>query len=430
MGTLTLQADRIPPELRRLPRWLGWRSVERLGKPKPAKVPVSPATGRPARVNDPRSAGSFAAAHELYRAGRCDGVGFLLVPADGIVGIDLDGCRDPETGRLESWAEAIVTALDSYAEVSPSGTGVRVFARGRLAADGRCRQGRIELYDRGRFLTVTGHVLPGVPVTLEDRPAEVASLQQSLGPRQPAVTTAPTARITPSRPDAEVLAKARAAANGTKVGRLLDGDWSEYPSRSEADLALCSALLYWTDGNEEWADRLFRSTGLMRPKWDHRRGDTTYGQRTLRTSLAALHNADSPPGCDAHPGQSAESQDLCLLYPLLRRSPDPGENDPLPGAALQLAAYRPDWDRLLIACGGESAAVVAAVGDALGRPRGGRFYLSAVLAGRLVGAGRTWGNTLLRRLVRRGVLEVVTVGGYATGRASEYRFVWQPADGL
>jgi primase-polymerase (primpol)-like protein len=76
------------------------------------------------------------------------------------------------------------------------------------------------------------------------------------------------------------------AANGDKFRDLWEGQWEpySYESQSEADLALCRMLAYWTDGNEQQMDRLFRRSCLMRPKWDEWRGAETYGERTLRVA--------------------------------------------------------------------------------------------------------------------------------------------------
>jgi primase-polymerase (primpol)-like protein len=90
------------------------------------------------------------------------GIGFVFTPEDDLCGVDLDGCLDPETGEIEGWAQEIIEELDSYTEISPSGTGVHVLVRGTLPA-GRNRKGRFEAYDRGRYFTVTGRHLAGTP---------------------------------------------------------------------------------------------------------------------------------------------------------------------------------------------------------------------------------------------------------------------------
>jgi primase-polymerase (primpol)-like protein len=88
-----------------------------------------------------------------------DGVGFVFCSADPYVGIDLDGCRDPETSEIKAWALEIIQGLVSYAEVSPSGTGVHVIAKAKVPTN--VRSGKVEMYSSERFFTMTGQVLGG-----------------------------------------------------------------------------------------------------------------------------------------------------------------------------------------------------------------------------------------------------------------------------
>ena len=94
--------------------------------------------------------------------------------------MDLDECRDPETGVIAPWALEIIGLLESYSEVSPSQTGVHVFCLGVLPGEkgiNRVVNGhKIEIYDHDRFFTFTGDVLPGSPSTVEGRQEEVSSL--------------------------------------------------------------------------------------------------------------------------------------------------------------------------------------------------------------------------------------------------------------
>jgi putative DNA primase/helicase len=94
----------------------------------------------------------------------------------------------------------------------------------------------------------------------------------------------------PPMSDSELLTMARSAVNGDRFSKLFDiGDWHHaYPSQSEADLALCAHLNFWTGGDVEQLDRLFRQSALMRPKWDEPRGACTYGERTLARALGGL----------------------------------------------------------------------------------------------------------------------------------------------
>ena len=88
--------------------------------------------------------------------------------------------------------------------------------------------------------------------------------------------------------DDELLGKAMTAANGAKLRRLWGGVISAYSSASEADMALCSLLAWWANGDAKQIDRLFRQSGLMRPKWDenHHADGSTYGQVAIEKAIA------------------------------------------------------------------------------------------------------------------------------------------------
>ncbi len=292
--TLPLISEGIPGELKSEDQWVVWCWEKRASKW--TKVPVNAASGARASSTDSSTWSAFEEAIRYTRKNLLPGVGFVFT-GSSFAGADLDGCRDPETGRLEEWARAIVAELDSYTEASPSGTGVKVFVRGVLPA-GRKRKGRIEMYDSGRFFTVTGHSLHEAPAGVMERSGQLAALHQRVfGPApEEARAQAPPRSAEWSGSalgDEELLRRARAAANGEKFARLWAGDTGGYADgdnegRSEADLALCSLLAFWAGPDESRIDALFRQSELMRPKWDERHyGDgRTYGQGTIGHALA------------------------------------------------------------------------------------------------------------------------------------------------
>jgi putative DNA primase/helicase len=146
--------ENIPEELRMTPQWVTWRAMERDGGI--AKVPHNAVTGRRASVADRRTWCSFEEAVRAFESGNFDGVGFVFSDSDPFTGVDLDRCRDPETGELEGWARTIVDDLSGYAEISPSGTGVHVIVTGTVPNK---KIGRLEVYSRSRFFTMTGEAL-------------------------------------------------------------------------------------------------------------------------------------------------------------------------------------------------------------------------------------------------------------------------------
>jgi primase-polymerase (primpol)-like protein len=134
-----------------------WRFEERDGKP--TKVPYDPKDGKRASSTDLMTWGTFFEALEALETGRFSGIGFVLCSADPYAGVDLDKCRNPETGELTPEAQSVVDAFEgAYIEVSPSGTGVHIFVRGKLPEKGK-RRGWIEAYTQDRYFTVTGRAL-------------------------------------------------------------------------------------------------------------------------------------------------------------------------------------------------------------------------------------------------------------------------------
>lgn len=291
--TLPVDPGGIPESLRALDQWTGWRLSRRNGEW--TKTPVDASTGATAKSNDPDTWTGFEATLSYMKTHRLSvnplsGVGFMFHPADGLAGVDLDDCRDPQSGAVAEWAREIVSELDSYAEVSPSATGIKVFLRGELPS-GRKRRGSIEMYDRGRFFTVTGHRAVESPAEVRDAQEALTALHlRFLGERNPgnagASSSGPAEAPAAEIADAELLEMARHAANGAKFSRLyFDGNTAGHATpdndgRSEADLALASLLAFWCGPDEERIDRLFRGSALYRRKWDevHYADGRTYGQ--------------------------------------------------------------------------------------------------------------------------------------------------------
>lgn len=271
-------AEAVPDELRSATIWVCWRWVrdEKRGWTKP---PLHARTLRKCDVTDPANLSTFDEALARATAGEADGIGFSLTAA-GLLGIDLDDCRDPQTGVLDDWAADRVKTFDTYTEVSPSGTGVKLLV-GASKPGTRCRAGDVEMYDSNRYFTVTGSVLPDCPATPQPRQDAVNHFYGELFPAT-RKTASPVLRVPPQieATDAELLQVAFRAKNAAKLQRVWDGDTSAYRSGSEADLALCAMLgFYFPDPDR--LDTVFRQSALYRAKWD--RDD--YRARTLAKAL-------------------------------------------------------------------------------------------------------------------------------------------------
>jgi primase-polymerase (primpol)-like protein len=329
-------ADSLPDSILRYDQWVCWTEKERDGKR--TKVPVDPHTGRYASATDPETWISFETARERALADDLRGLGFVFTASDPIVGVDLDDCRVPESGTLLDWAEDIVATLDSFTEVSPSGTGVHVLVEGSLPGD-RSRKGDVEMYETARFFTVTGDRVDGCPAEIHERRDQLATVyDQYVAPETDSTESGSTATesdtsVTGGTGDAPstvdfsdeaLLSKARNAKNGQKFDRLWRGNTTGYDSQSEADMALCALLAFWAGSDMQRMDHLFRDSGLMRDKWDevHFADGSTYGEKTVERAATAVtdhykpdnasrngrREAESDP--EAIPAQSADSSEI------------------------------------------------------------------------------------------------------------------------
>jgi putative DNA primase/helicase len=159
----------IPAELKARPQWVVWRYV--LRKDKWTKSPHQPRhPERGAKADVPSTWATLDEALAAYRAGDFDGIGFEFSRDDPYFGSDVDNCL--KDGQVMEWAVPIVAKLKgTYGEISPSGNGVKFIGKGKLPAEtgtnakgfGPDGTGGLELYDHGRFFTLTGNVFGGEP---------------------------------------------------------------------------------------------------------------------------------------------------------------------------------------------------------------------------------------------------------------------------
>lgn len=277
-NTLTL-----PPAMTRRDQWLCWATGRRNGKT--TKIPKNPNTGGPGRADEPQTWASYEAAKEASDQHGW-GLGFVFTDDDPLIGIDLDHMRDPETGEVDDRAEDIITELDSFTEISPSGEGFHIIARGDMPS-GRKRHDDVEMYADGRFFTVTGNKVPGTPSEAKRRDGPLRVVHERYLARDDETTETPDRTPDIDLDENELLKKAKNASNGDQFEALWNGHTRGYDSHSEADLALCSYLAFWTGGDAQQMDELFRQSGLYRDKWDqqHSSSGQTYGEMTIEQAI-------------------------------------------------------------------------------------------------------------------------------------------------
>ena len=188
VGVAEYPIQNIPPSLRAVPQWVCWRSVNRDGRP--TKEPIDPHSGRLAKTNDSSTWSDFETAWDRFESSQgLSGIGFVFTADDPFAGVDIDDCLD-ESGHY-IWGANIVSDFDTYIEVSPSGTGVKLFLQGAKPSFAKCRKdgfgplmvGKVEVYDKGRFFTVTGRRLSGSPAELQDCQGSLNELCEQLWPQ-------------------------------------------------------------------------------------------------------------------------------------------------------------------------------------------------------------------------------------------------------
>ena len=286
MARTPIAATRIPEALKAIKQWVCWRYETRDGKA--TKVPYCAANPRRrADSTDPATWADFEAALSAYATSDVDGVGFVFTEQDPIVGIDLDKCVSE--GLIEPWAQQVIQRFGSYCEFTPSGTGVHILVKGKLPV-GRRRRGQIEMYESGRYFTVTGNVIDDAHHEIAEANGTLeawhSELFADIGESKRAASHA-VGTMGFEGDDSGLIDRARRSKNGHKFALLWSGDTQQYNGdHSAADMALCSMLAFWTGGDSMRMDRLFRGSGLYRDKWGERRGTRSYGEITIERAIA------------------------------------------------------------------------------------------------------------------------------------------------
>lgn len=292
-----MTVEGIPHELKTRGLFCLWRYEERDGKK--TKVPYK-TDGRRAASNKPETFTAFDKALAVYRKGGYNGLGLGVF--NGFCAVDIDHCIDnnaPGGSALSAMAQDIIETMDSYTELSPSGTGIRILFRAegfrydksRFYVNNQARG--LEVYIEGstnKYVTVTGmHCGKWGQKPIAERGAQIAQvlekyMRREKKAKQPDASPSSTAAPVPLL-DFELLEKIRYSKHGEKFVPLWDGDTSGYKSASEADIALCNILAFWTRKDAARMDSLFRQSGLMRDKWDRPQSGSTYGALTIQRAI-------------------------------------------------------------------------------------------------------------------------------------------------
>ncbi len=256
----------IPEELKSQRQWVCWVDD---------KTPIDPLTLRGADTTEATTWGSFEQAFKaigktatyknkdgIMVRSEVLGVGFVL--ANGYAGVDLDSHNNPIPDGI---VDEFTQKLDSYTEKSRSGDGFHII--GKSSKEPKAKRKKtvpfLEMYTQGRYFIMTGDVVESKPI--RDFTEEFIGLNEKYLPK----VKKPSAKANATNitlDDAELLSRARKAKNGAIFDKLFSGDWTGYPSQSEADQAFCNMLAFWTGRDADQMERIFRQSGLYRDKCD------------------------------------------------------------------------------------------------------------------------------------------------------------------
>ena len=295
---MSVALEKIPARLRENGRFCLTKLEMKPGNIRPDKVPYR-TDGTRASPSDPNDFSDFDTVSSIYQKGGYDGIGIGVF--DDMVAIDIDHCI--KDGQLNNFAKSVIRTLQSYTEISISGTGIHIFIRApglkfdrkRYYFNNRNRG--IEIYPAGftkRFIATTGDTLHDFDI--EERTEELQELLEEVMLRPKAKREKKKSEEPPGSylSDETIMEKIFSAANGKKAEALWNGH-NDGKSASEGDLALCNILAFWCGGDAEQMDRLFRSSPRIRGKWDEVHGAETYGNMTIGKAIENCKEFYKPP---------------------------------------------------------------------------------------------------------------------------------------
>jgi putative DNA primase/helicase len=267
----TTPLETLPEALRELPRWMGTR-FDRRKDGKVDKPPYRVVSGLPvikADKTNPENWTTFEEAWSAYQRGEVDAIGFVFGKDDSFFAVDCDYVIDPDTGEIDPAAADLIHTMNTYTEVSCSGTGVHIVGVGTKPEFAGCKSRRMgftaEVYDSSRFMVMTGQSIARM-CEPEMRQDQLEWLCQRLWIKHERFNSRPQAQSRAADlEDEALLDRARNARTGAKFTRLYDhGDISDCASASEADFKLMNMLVFWTGGDPERITDLFERSALYR----------------------------------------------------------------------------------------------------------------------------------------------------------------------
>ncbi|WP_394867732.1 phage/plasmid primase, P4 family [Staphylococcus haemolyticus] len=284
----------IPDELKRLNNWCVWKFEKRNGKR--TKIPFNAETGEFAKSNDKNTWSSYETA---VNAQGVDGIGFFFEPP--YLGIDIDDIDDDlhrfkQGDKLDNIVSEFNEAFKSYTEVSPSGNGLHIIVKGKIPGSRR-RKGNIEMYDSGRFFTMTGKSIGKYKDVTEVSEQVFKTIYDKYLPDNTVQypTTNNYQQNIHNLSEIDVINEIYKSKQAKLFDDLMKGNYEPYyTSHSEADMALANILAFWCAKDYSQMDSIFRQSNLYRDKWDEKRKNSTYGEQTLFKAINEANNIYTP----------------------------------------------------------------------------------------------------------------------------------------
>jgi putative DNA primase/helicase len=272
--------ENIPTELKELPRWVMWKRSTRTsrdGTQKVTKEPYHP-NGHKASSTDEATWSTYEDVIKALETGKFDGIGWMF--KFPYVGFDQDHCREKD-GSIQEAAKRNLDILHSYSEISPSGTGTHTIIKGTKPGK-VCRHESYEMYDRARYFTMTGNIIPDYGTEINENSPGIKAVYEAclLNSQERERETAAKPDKVTNLADNEIISKASSAANGSKFNELYNGGLNGYPSPSEGDQALCDILAFYTKDRRQ-IERIFKSSSRGRGKTER----PDYMSKTIEAAL-------------------------------------------------------------------------------------------------------------------------------------------------
>lgn len=286
--------ENIPDELKQLNNWCVWKFENRNGKR--TKIPFNAKTGEFAKSNDKSTWSSYETA---VNAEGVDGIGFFFEPP--YLGIDIDDIDDDlhrfkQGDKLDNIVSEFNEAFKSYTEVSPSGNGLHIIVKGKIPGNRR-RKGNIEMYDSGRFFTMTGKTIGKYKDVTEVSEQVFKTIYNKYLPDNTVKypTTNNYQQNIHNLSEIDVINEIYKSKQAKLFDDLMKGNYEPYyTSHSEADMALANILAFWCAKDYSQMDSIFRQSNLYRDKWDEKRKNSTYGEQTLFKAINETNNIYTP----------------------------------------------------------------------------------------------------------------------------------------